>query len=278
MGTFLRRYRVLLTSGSLLVCSLFLASLSTRSPHHRDPLATLLLDGLAPLQAGANWIRAGTRNIWNGYVALVGLSTEHQHLREQVARLGRQTVRLTEVTQENERLLALLGLRTRLHGLLYAARVIARDPLPGSQGITIDLGRRDGIPPGMAVLSARGVAGRVVHVGWMAARILLLTDRNSGIDALVQRTRARGVLQGGRQGQCSLNYLPSTADVRVGDRVVTSGRSGTFPLGILIGTVTGVGRREHGLLQAATVRPHAQLDRLEEVVVLGNAGPPIPDP
>ena len=107
----------------------------------------------------------------------------------------------------------------------------------------------------------------------LAARALVLTDHNSGIDALVQRTRARGIVQGGMEHGCRMKYLRRTEDVAVGDRVVTSGMDGIFPKGILIGEVTDISRGHRGLLQMATVTPSASLETIEEVLIVSAAAP-----
>jgi rod shape-determining protein MreC len=120
----------------------------------------------------------------------------------------------------------------------------------------------------MAVLAPQGVVGQIADVSRAAARVVLVTDHNSGVDAIVQRSRARGIVQGGTDGSCYMNYLSRDADVVVGDRVLTSGLDGIFPKGVVIGEVSDVSRRHRGLLQTAAVRPSVALDRLEEVLVV----------
>ena len=204
----------------------------------------------------------------DGYVDLVDARHDNEQLQERVAALERELVRLGELERENARLGELLSFRARLAGAAYGARVIARDPGPLSMTLTIDRGERDQVRRGMAVLAPQGVVGQVAEVSHTAARVVLLTDHNSGIDAIVQRSRARGIVQGGTDGSCYMNYLNRDADVAVGDRVLTSGLDGIFPKGIVIGEVVEVARRHRGLLQAAVVRPSVALDRLEEVLVV----------
>lgn len=268
MADYLRRNRVLLTSCGLLLLSLLVVSTSVRSPDQRDLIARALLDGLAPLQLGLAWTRAGAREIWSGYVNLVGLRRENELLRERVASLEQQNVQLEELERTNERLEELLQLRADLHPAVYGARVIGRDPLPWSRTFTVDRGERDGIRRGMAVLSPQGVVGQVIEVSRIAAQVLLLTDHNSGIDAVIQRSRARGIVQGALNEGCHMKYLRRGEDVSVGDRVITSGLDGIFPKGIPIGEVVEVSRRHRGLLQVALVQPSAALDRIEEVLIV----------
>ena len=267
MLEFVRRNRLLLTSGSLLLVSLLLLSVSLRARPYRDPIALILLDGLAPFQDGFTWVRSGTAGIWSSYINLVETRRENERLRDRIASLQSDVVRLSELEQANKRLNEMLGLRDHIDRPAYAARVIGRDPLPWFHTLTIDRGEREGVRRGMAVLSPLGVIGQTVEVSRTAARVLLLTDHNSGIDAIVQRSRARGIVQGASEDGCHMNYLPRDADVVVGDRVLTSGLDGIFPKGILIGEVVDVSRRHRGLLQAAVIRPSAPLDRIEEVLI-----------
>ncbi len=264
---FIRRNRILLTAGALLLASLLLVSVSIRSRPYRDPIARALLDGLAPLQEVITWLQLGTRQVWSGYVNLVKTQRENQRLMARIAALERDMVRLEELDRSNQRLREILRFRARLDGPVYGARVIARDPLPWFRTLTIDRGERDDIRRGMAVVSPQGVVGQVAEVSQTAARVLLLTDHSSGIDAVIQRSRARGIVQGSDE-VCLMNYLRRDEDVAVGDRVMTSGLDGIFPKGVIIGEVVEVVPRHRGLLQAGVVRPSAQLDRLEEVLVV----------
>jgi rod shape-determining protein MreC len=119
----------------------------------------------------------------------------------------------------------------------------------------------------MAVVTPEGVVGKIIDVFPGSARVLLLTDRSSGIDALVQRTRDQGVVQGIGARRCEVKYLSRQAAVTVGDMIVTSGMAGIFPKGMRVGKVTDVRRGGH-LLQKVEITPAATLDRLEEVIVL----------
>lgn len=274
---FVRRNRILLTSGTLLLVSLLLFSVSIRSQPYRDPVGHLVLDTMAPFQAVFSWLGRSLGRTWTGYIALVDARRENEQLQTRVSGLESELVRLSEIERENARLQELLNLRAHLEGTAYGARVIARDPGPLSMTLTIDRGERDNVHRGMAVIAPQGVVGQVAESSHGASRVVLLTDHNSGIDAVVQRSRARGIVQGGTDGSCYMNYLSRDADVTVGDRVVTSGLDGVFPKGIVIGEVVEVGRRHRGLLQAAVVRPSVGLDRLEEVLVV-DASAQVVDP
>jgi rod shape-determining protein MreC len=268
MLEFVRRNRILLTSGFLLVFSLLLLSTSFRSQPYRDPIANLLLDGLAPFQVALAWLRRSASGVWAGYFDLVDTQQENVVLRERVDVLQSEIVRLTELELANQRLRDLLQFRSTIEGEVLGARVIARDPTLSVQTFTIDRGERDGVRRGMAVLSPQGVVGQITQASRTASRVLLLTDHNSGIDAFVQRSRARGIVQGAHEEGCHMKYLRRDEDVVSGDRVLTSGLDGIFPKGVLIGDVVEVARRHRDLLQVAVVRPSAEFDRIEEVLVV----------
>jgi len=268
MMEFVRRNRVLLSSASLLLVSLLLFSLSIRSPSRRDPLASLVLEIFSPLQGAVTWIQDGIGDVWHGYLSLISVRRQNELLRARVDSLEADLVRLAEVEHSNQRLRDLLSFRSQLEGKVLGARIIARDPLPWFRTLTVDLGEKDGIRPGMAVLAPRGVVGRVTQVSRSAARVLLLTDHNSGIEAIVQRSRARGIVQGTQEHGCRMNYLARDVDVVAGDRIVTSGLDGIFPKGIIIGEIADVSLEHRGLLRSGAVIPSVDLDALEEVLIV----------
>src|SRR5262249_46152908 len=141
---------------------------------------------------------------------------------------------------ENTRLRDLLAFRERLAGDVITAAVIGRDATGLARTITIDRGERDGVAKGAAVLAPAGIVGQVLLVGSRAARVLLISDHNSGVDAVVQRTRARGIVEGTVNEGCGIKFVKRTEDLQRGDVVVTSGVDGIFPRGLPIGRIVVV--------------------------------------
>ncbi len=268
MLEFLRRNQILLTSGCLLVIALVLASSNARDRYLQEPFNDLLLEGMRPVQSGITNAVHSVTQIWQRYIALVGLQRENEALRQRLLELEQEAVRRAEIEQTNRRLSELLDFRASLRGEARAAEVIGKDPQPWFRSFVINKGEADGIRKGMAVLSAYGVVGQIHTASAHAARVLLITDHNSGIDAVVQRSRARGIVEGAVSEGCVMKYLRQGEDVQVGDRVVTSGLDGIFPKGIVVGRITGLSRRSRGLLQSAVVEPMVPFDRLEEVLVV----------
>src|SRR5271169_1647016 len=232
MLDFVRRNRVVLTSGSLLLISLLLLSAGSRERRRGDPVAAVVLDGMRPLQATVAAGVAAVTQAWHGYIGLVGVKQDNERLRLRIVELEQQAARVAEIEETDKRLADLLRFRSTLDGEAVAAQIIGRDPLPWFGTVTINKGEADGVHKNMAVLSPFGVVGQTMSTGAHSARVLLLTDHNSGIDAVVQRSRARGIVEGALDGGCVMKYVKREEDVEVGDRIVTSGLDGIFPKGM----------------------------------------------
>jgi rod shape-determining protein MreC len=239
-----------------------------------DRLARFFLEVMAPLQRGTSAITGVVSGTWRGAVELVRARSENVTLRERTRGLEQQLDRITEIDLENARLRKLLDFRQTLPGDLLTARVIGRDATGLAHTMLLDRGEADGVTKGAAVLAPEGIVGHVFLASGHAARVLLVSDHNSGVDALVQRTRARGIVQGTVDGGCALKYVKRTEDVQVGDTLVTSGLDGIFPKGLPIGRVAAIDKRGKGLFQSAEVVPRVEFDALEEVVV--TRGPVVP--
>lgn len=271
MLEFLRRNQVLLSSGLFLVLSFVLLTVNRGGTRRFDPLGWIFLEGLAPLQGVTTWATGQVGGVWSRYFVLVGVEAENKGLRERLRALQAEHHRDREIELENQRLQRLLDFHGDLPSEVVTARVIGKDASGTLQSLVLDRGERDGIRSGMAVVCADGVVGRIAQASPHAARVLLISDHNSGVDALVQRTRARGIVEGALTGACSMKYVKRSEQVDLDDRVVTSGLDGIFPKGILIGRVSGVTRKDVGLFQVADVQPAADFAKLEEVLVLTSA-------
>jgi rod shape-determining protein MreC len=209
------------------------------------------------------------RSLWSNYVALHGVQRDNDDLRRRVLELEAQVQQQQAAASERQGLEAALALERTLPARTLAARVIAGDPSPGSLTITIDRGTADGIAPDMAVIAARGVVGRVINrPAAHAAQVQLLTGRNAAAGALLERTGAGGIVVGGAANPpLAMNYVSNLADVRPGDRVVTSGQDGIFPRGFLIGTVERADRGS-GLYREIVVRPAVDYSHIDIVLVM----------
>ncbi len=277
MLEFLRRNRLLATAALFLLVAATLVVRSGGSRLRDDRLGGLLLEVMAPLQRAATAASRGVADAWGGVAGLWGARQEAEALRARVAGLERDTVRLAEVELENARLRELLDFRRTLAGELLTARVVGHDATGLSRTITIDQGSAGGVGKGAAVLAPGGLVGQVFQTSPHAARVLLVIDHNSGVDAVVQRTRGRGIVEGTVDGRCGLKFVKRTEDLQVGDLVLSSGLDGIFPGGLPVGRIAAVDKQGQGLFQYAQVDPAVDVDELEEVLVtLGPVTPVAP--
>jgi rod shape-determining protein MreC len=275
---FLRRNRVLLASAFCLLLAAGLVLRTDRARARDDRLARFFLEVMAPLQRGASAVSGAVTGSWRGVAELVRARRENVVLRTRAQRLEQQLDRVTEIELENERLRRLLAFRETLHGDLLTARIIGRDATGLARTLLLDRGEVDGVVKGAAVVAPEGVVGHVFLASRHAARVLVVADHNSGVDALVQRTRARGIVQGTVDAGCVLKYVKRTEDVQVGDTLVTSGLDGIFPKGLPIGQIATIDKRGKGLFQSAEVVPRVDFDALEEVLVTRGAVVPAEAP
>lgn len=215
----------------------------------------------------------GVTGAWSSYVGLRGVAAENERLRREVTNLGVQLQRERALAQRGMRLGLLLQLKQAMPLPTLAAEVIGGDASAWFQTITIDKGAADGVTADMAVLSPGGVVGRVVGTpAHRAARVQVLIDRNAGAGALVERSRAGGVVVGDGVG-LHMEYVSNLADVRAGDAVVTSGLDGIYPKGLVIGFVTAV-EPGSGLYKTVRLRSSVDYSSLEEVLVVTDRGVP----
>lgn len=223
------------------------------------------------ISQGYSSFSSGVRGTTSMYLDLIGVKKDNEKLRTQLAELNAQLGALTELKLENERLSQLLGFKQASKMNLLAARVIGRDLLPDHNTITVDRGLSHGVQKNMAALTIGGVIGYTFRVENESAQILLLTDRYAVIDAIVQRSRARGLVEGISRSNCRLRYLKRSDDVKVGDLVVTSGLFNIFPKGFPIGTVTAIDKSRYGMTQEVEVKPAVEPLNLEEIFIVLNA-------
>lgn len=222
----------------------------------------------APISAGGEFVTRPVRGLFS-WASDLGVSrSQLEQLRDQNQRLRARVAELEEDRLENERLRGLVQLSQSQDLEAVAARVIGRPTNSWEGVITIDKGSADGIAVGMPVVGSVGLLGQTVGVAANSSRVRLITDQRSGVAALVQRTRAEGVVRGSIEGELSMDFVSTETSVAAGDVVITSGLGGVYPKGIVVGEVTAAERRANSLYQAIEVEPTARLSGLEEVLVV----------
>ena len=243
-------------------------SYSLKRPAAGGIVRKLIVEAAAPLEGAVNAALAGVGNAWRKYIFLVGLQDENQRLRKANSLLTGELVRYREGYLEGLRLRKLLALQNQFQETSLAARIIDRDRASAFKTILINRGTLHGLKAGLPVVGDEGLVGRIMESSLRNSRVLLLIDENSNVDVLVQASRVHGILQGSSPGMCILKYIPKTEEIKVGDTVVTSGISGMFSKGLLIGVVSRVNRGDPGLFQKIEVAPSVNFSKIEEVLVL----------
>jgi len=268
MREFFRKYRMYIIGGSVLLAAFVFYSLNLNNKRHANAFERGVMNLMAPLYGVVGRVNGFASDVWNDYVDLLEVRKENKKLRESVTILNARLLAAAEASLANERLQKLLQLKNSLHAPALAASVIGEDGSPWFKTIVIDRGSVDGLKEGMPVLANDGVVGQLVKVAAGSSRVLLLTDHSSGIAAIVQRSRARGVVKGTGGGRCALDFTLHEEDVKVGDTVITSGIGGIFPKGLPVGEVTMVKKGEYGIFQTVEIRPAVDVSQLEDVLVI----------
>lgn len=265
---FAKRNKVNITFLSLLIVSILQMSMDAKKRGKLSMLDELLLDSASIAQRGITTSYQAVADAWFGYIYLIGLKDENRLLRDETAELRERVNALNEAIQENQRLKELLSFKEATGYGTTTARVIGSSPLSSFKTITIGRGSIDGIRKDMAVVTKDGVIGRILSTASNTSKVLLITDRNSDVDALIQRSRDRGIAEGGDSGLIQLKYLSRNADVVVGDLVLTSGIGGVFKKGWIIGTISRLDIKSGGLFQFVEIEPAVNFSKLEEVLVI----------
>lgn len=244
--------------------------LSRKIPQDRDLnfLEGLILDAAYPLQRTIISLSNGVRSIWQGYFYLVNAHRENVALRNRLKEMEKKLSHLTEAELENQRLRQLLDFKSRLAMNTVPASVIGEDASGWFRIILIDKGKSSGIRKKMAVIVEDGIVGHVLESSAHTSKVLLITDRNSAVDTRIQRTRARGILEGDSNGGCVLKYLHQADRLKPGDQVISSGLGGVYPGGLPVGTVSSVRKSGNGLFQVAEVTPNVDFSKVQEVLVI----------
>ena len=162
----------------------------------------------------------------------------------------------------------MLDFQKNISERVVAAEVIGKDPSTWFKTVIIDKGEADGLTRGLPVVMPQGIAGQVIEVANHYSKVMLILDRNSAVDSLVQRTRARGVIKGESTDQFRLDYVLRKKDVRVGDIIVSSGLDGIYPKGLRIGYVSEVIEHDADIFHEVIITPFVDFEKLEEVLVI----------
>ena len=221
---------------------------------------------VTPVQRGMRAVTATFRRVVYGYLDLREARRQSQDFSRELDQLRIESQRLRREASQAKRLQALLDFRQELPLLTVAAQVIGSGGNEASQIVILDKGSNAGPHPDLPVIVPGGVIGKVLRVFGDTSQVILLTDANSGVASLLESSRVHGVLRGTNRPLSKLTYVINGEPVTVGEILVTSGEDRIYPKGLPLGVVVSV--RPGSEFQEIEVQPLAQLNRLEEVLVI----------
>ncbi len=240
-----------------------------------EPVENLVLKATSPVQDALRDASRPLADFLTNLTDVNELTDENQRLREEIDRLSGEVSRLRGSEIRLQELQQLLQVKEAHPEETYlVANVFAQDPSNLKEVVAIDRGKADGVREGMVVVTeGRSLVGRVTKALDDYAWVTLITDSNSAVSAMIQESRAQGVVTGSHSRRLSMEFVRQDAPVNEGDVVITSGLGGTFPQGIVIGQVTNVEQQAQELFQSVQVEPLAGLSQLETVLVLASFEP-----
>lgn len=227
---------------------------------------------LVPVEKLLAKLGGGVRSAWSGYVDLRHVRQHSKDLQYQIGQLRLQQAGMLEDARQGQRLEQLLAFKQQYVGKTVAAQVIGTGGGDRARILVLNKGSNDGLQPDMAVITPDGVVGKLRDVFPDSSQLLLISDSSSGAGVILANVRSRGVLRGNGNGQVQIGTLLPDDRIKPGEPVVTSGGDRVFPRGLRVGTVQSVRLDpEHQPYTSIAVRPAANLDRLEEVLVVTDA-------
>jgi rod shape-determining protein MreC len=271
MFKYLKEYRFYIFLFFFLLIPVLAIDTSTRQPKDYQIHDRVVLGITSPIQAGISWSLDQIVSGFQNYLFLWHTRQDNLAVLEENRRLLSEIASLKETQQENQRLRKLLGFQEKFKMDTVVARVIAKDVSTEFRAIRINRGENSGIRKNMAVVTNEGVVGRVLRVTANTADVVTLLDLLSAVDAIVERSRARGIVEGMTDEVCQLRFALRTDDIEPGDLLISSGLGGVFPKGVPVGTVSKVNRKPFGITQEVEVRPSVDFSKLEEVMVITKA-------
>jgi rod shape-determining protein MreC len=261
------RHRSLFLLVGVVVLQVLLLALQIKRDSQGRLIRVWTVGAVSPFERAGAWSIGGVRNTWHHYFALQNTSRENEDLRRENDNLKLQLNQLQGKAAEADRLAALLNFRQSQKNLpMLSARVIGASADTASQTIYLDRGERDGIRRNMGVITPDGIVGKVIESYRDTAQVLLLTDKDSGVGAMIAESRIQSPVGGTGEPLLAMKYVANDDTVNMGEHVVTSGMDRIFPRDLPVGTISEI--KAGNPFKQIRVRPAANLERLEEVIVL----------
>ncbi len=268
MTSFVKKNQIIIVTALLALLSLHLALTDTSVGERGYVLKRLISVTLTPLQNSILSVYRTGAGAVDNYIVIVGTKEENERYRKALVTMQEENHRLREELKLSDRLKGLLQYKTSTAFPTTSAGIIAYNTARWTRTAVINKGSKDNLAREMAVISPAGVVGRIAEVTPSTATVLLNTDPRSNIEAMVERTRVRAIAEGNGKGGLILKYVRELDDVKAGDLVITSGFSGLFPKGLIIGEVTAVRKGRDNFFNHIEVTPGVDFKSLEDVLVV----------
>jgi rod shape-determining protein MreC len=240
--------------------------------HELSGWSGAILDIAAPVQKMVSFPFELTQNAWRHYVSLLDASDNNVGLRARLSMLEEENLQLREALIASGRLARIAEIRSDFEVPMLPSELVGVDPSPWFRSVLVDRGREHGVRSGMPVISEHGLVGLVTATSVRAAKAMLVLDRQSAVDGIIQRSRSRGIVRGRGTSEMDFEFVVRGSDVRIGDIVISSGLGGVYPKGLRIAEVVSVSDPGSALMQTAKLVPAVDFGRLEQVFVMLRRG------
>jgi rod shape-determining protein MreC len=261
------RHRSLVLLAGVIVLQILLLAVQIKRDSQGRLIRVWTVGAVSPFErvgsSGFGWVR----DTWRHYFALQNTTRDNEQLRRENDALKMQITQLQGKAAESDRLATLLSFRRSNADVpMIGARVIGASAGAASLTIQLDRGERDGIRRNMGVITPDGVVGKIVESYPNASQVLLLTDKDSGVGAMLADSRIQSPVGGQGEPLLVMKYVPNDDDVKLGEKVITSGMDRIFPRDLPVGIVAEI--KAGNPFKQIRIKPAANLERLEEVLIL----------
>jgi len=271
------RHRSLFLLIGVVVLQVLLLAVQIRRDSQGRLIRVWTVSAVSPVERIGAWGVGKVRDTWRHYFALSDTARQNEQLQRENGELKLEIMQLQGKSAEADRLATLLNFKQKQNKVpMVVARVIGSSADPNSNVLYIDQGQRDGINKNMGVITPEGVVGKVIESYRDTSQVLVVTDRDSGVGAMIADSRIQSPVGGSGEPLLTMKYVGNDDEVAVGARVVTSGMDRIFPKDLPVGTITQV--KPGGQYKQIRVKPSANLEKLEEVIVLLTTDPVVLKP
>src|SRR3989338_6652823 len=245
-------------------------SYNIKSNYEYNSIDKIILYLVSPLQELIVHTEKKSKNFFATYINLREVQKKNQELSEELNRMYFLVNQLEEAKIENGRLRKMLEFKEESPYKIIAAEIISKDATSYGRTIRVNVGKRNNLELDSAVISYNGIVGKVITMIENYSDIMLITDTNSAVDVLSQRTRARGIARGSinEPMKLSLDFVSREEDIQEGDQIVTSGIGGIWPKGLLVGKISKIEKGDEFLFKLIEIEPSTDFSKLEELFII----------